>query len=149
MSASPPESQRKIRLRQFMRDIWDEGRVELCSVYIAPSYHVRHDPGDPWDGEILDLVGYERRLLASRAAFPDQKFALVGLLEDGGAIAVHWFWQACHSGEIGGFAATGKTIRMSGATVYTFDLLDRLTGHWQIADRLGVFQQLQRNREQD
>ena len=27
-----------------------------------------------------------------------------------------------------------------------FDNQDRLTGHWQITDRLGVYQQLQRNR---
>ncbi len=35
-------------------------------------------------------------------------------------------------------------IHMSGATVYGFDSEDCLTGHWQITDRLGVFQQLQR-----
>jgi len=35
---------------------------------------------------------------------------------------------------------------MSGATAYSFDAQDRLTGHWQIADRLGVFQQLQANK---
>ncbi len=37
----------------------------------------------------------------------------------------------------------GRTIRMSGATAYTFDDEDRITGHWQVTDRLGVFQQLQ------
>jgi hypothetical protein len=36
---------------------------------------------------------------------------------------------------------------MSGATVYMFDADDRLTGHWQIADRLGAYQQLQRGRQ--
>jgi hypothetical protein len=30
---------------------------------------------------------------------------------------------------------------MSGATVYYFEG-ERLSGHWQIVDRLGVFQQL-------
>ena len=34
---------------------------------------------------------------------------------------------------------------MSGATVYYFDDSERISGHWQIADRLGVFQQLRRN----
>ena len=38
-----------------------------------------------------------------------------------------------------------ERIRMSGATAYLFDDADRLTGHWQICDRLGVYQQLQRN----
>jgi predicted ester cyclase len=40
-----------------------------------------------------------------------------------------------------GFPASGKQIRMSGATVYFFDG-ERISGHWQITDRLGVYQQL-------
>jgi predicted ester cyclase len=36
---------------------------------------------------------------------------------------------------------------MTGATVYSFDSDDRITGHWQVIDRLGVFQQLRRNAE--
>ena len=42
---------------------------------------------------------------------------------------------------IPGFPATGNQIRMSGATVYYIDG-GRLTGHWQITDRLGVYMQL-------
>jgi predicted ester cyclase len=44
-------------------------------------------------------------------------------------------------GDIPGFPASGKQIKMSGATVYYFEG-NRITGHWQITDRLGVFQQL-------
>jgi predicted ester cyclase len=40
-----------------------------------------------------------------------------------------------------GFPPSGRTLRMSGATVYDFEG-DRITGHWQIIDRLGVFLQL-------
>jgi hypothetical protein len=36
---------------------------------------------------------------------------------------------------------------MTGATVYSFDRDDRITGHWQVIDRLGVYQQLRRNAE--
>ena len=52
-----------------------------------------------------------------------------------------WLWTATHMGAIAGFPATGKQLRMSGATVYYFEG-DRITDHWQIADRLGVYQQL-------
>ena len=68
------------------------------------------------------------------------------MLEDGDAIAVTWLWSATHRSDLPGFPATGQRITMSGATVYTFDASHRLTGHWQITDRLGVYQQLQRNR---
>jgi hypothetical protein len=32
---------------------------------------------------------------------------------------------------------------MSGSTLYLFNAAEKLTGHWQITDRLGVFQKLQ------
>ena len=46
--------------------------------------------------------------------------------------------------DLAGFPATGSPVTMSGATVYYFDALNRICGHWQIVDRLGVYQQLRR-----
>jgi predicted ester cyclase len=74
--------------------------------------------------------------------YPGDIDSVQNLLEDGDAIAVAWLWSATHRGAVAGFAASGKTIRMSGATIYYFDADDRIGGHWQISDRLGVFQQL-------
>ena len=91
----------------------------------------------------LDLAGYKERVKTLRAAFPDQFFDIQGLFADGDAVVMTWLWSATHKGDIPGFPATGKQIKMSGATVYYFDG-SRLTGHWQITDRLGVYQQLQR-----
>jgi steroid delta-isomerase-like uncharacterized protein len=110
---------------------------------VASSYTIHHDPGDPWAGQTLDVAGFERRLRVSRAPFPDQRFDVQALFENRDAVVATWTWAATHHGELPGFPATGRSITMSGATVYYFDADDRLTGHWQIADRLGVFQQLQ------
>lgn len=68
------------------------------------------------------------------------------MAEGDDVVMMTWRWQATHSGDFPGFPATRKTIRMTGATAYYFDAANRLTGHWQITDRLGVFQQLQGNR---
>jgi hypothetical protein len=38
---------RKAILRHFLQDVWNEGRIEGCDRYIAESYTIRHDPGDP------------------------------------------------------------------------------------------------------
>ncbi len=139
----------KQRLAQFIRQVWDEGKADAADVYLAETYTIHHDPGDPWDGMVLDLAGFKDRVRRSRAAFPDQHFDIQGLFADGNSIAMSWLWAATHIGDLPGFSASGKTIRMSGATVYTFDGEDRLTGHWQITDRLGVYQQLQRNMTAD
>ena len=136
---------RKDRLTAFIRAVWDEGDADAADAYVAATYTIRHDPGDPWDGAVLDLAGFKDRVRQSRAAFPDQRFDIQGLFEDGDSVVMTWLWSATHQGDIPGFPETGKPIRMSGATVYAFDADDRLTGHWQITDRLGVYQQLHRN----
>ena len=136
---------RKDRLAAFIRQVWDEGDVEAAADYLALTYTIHHDPGDPWEGKTLDLADFKDRVTRSRAPFPDQRFDIQGLFADGNGVVMTWLWSATHLGEITGFAASGRTIHMSGATVYLFDDEDRLTGHWQISDRLGVYQQLQRH----
>ena len=137
---------RKQRLAQFIRQVWDEGNAEAVDAYLAPAYTIHHDPGDAWEGQTLDLAGFKHRLLRSRAAFPDQRFDIQHSIAEGDAVIIAWLWQATHQGDIAGYAATGKILRMSGATAYFFDQQDRITGHWQITDRLTIFQQLERNR---
>ncbi len=136
---------RKQRLIAFIRQVWDDGEADAADDYIAETYAIRHDPGDPWEGRTLDRAGFKDRVLTSRAAFPDQRFDIQNLFADGDSVVMTWLWSGTHSGDLQGFPATGKIIRMSGSTVYMFDTEDRLTGHWQITDRLGVFQQLQRD----
>jgi steroid delta-isomerase-like uncharacterized protein len=77
----------------------------------------------------------------SRAPFPDQRFEPVHFIAEGDQVAFSWRWLATHKGDIPGFPATNKVITMSGLTVYTFKN-GKIAGHWQVADRLGVFQQL-------
>ncbi|EIZ80964.1 hypothetical protein WSK_0356 [Novosphingobium sp. Rr 2-17] len=139
------EHPHKQRLARFIRQVWDEGDVDASGAYLGETYTIHHDPGDPCDGMILDLAGFKDRVRQSRAAFPDQRFAIQGMFADGDSVVMSWLWAATHSGDLPGFAATGKTIRMSGATVYGFDDRVRLTGHWQVTDRLGVYWQLRHN----
>jgi predicted ester cyclase len=142
------QSRRKALLAEFLEHVWNCGDAGACDRFIADAYTLHHDPGDPWDGRTLDLAGYKQRLAISRAPFPDQRFELQAMLEDGDTIAIPWLWSATHAGDLPGFPATGKRVTMSGATLYVFDADDKLTGHWQITDRLGVYQQLQQNRRQ-
>lgn len=137
---------RKRRLAAFIREVWDEGDTAAVDRYLAPGYTIHHDPGDAWEGQMLDVARFKDRLLQSRAAFPDQAFDVQAMFADGDHVVMTWHWAATHAGDLPGFPASGRIIRMSGATVYGFDHDDRLTGHWQISDRLGVFQQLMAHR---
>jgi len=134
-------------LKEFIRRVWDEGDADAASEFIASAYTIHHDPGDPWEGMTLDLVAFKDRVKKSRAPVPDQRFDIQEIFENEAGVAITWLWQGTHLGPIAGFQASGKQLRMSGATVYYFDG-DRITGHWQITDRLSVFRQLQQASKQ-
>jgi steroid delta-isomerase-like uncharacterized protein len=147
-SAMPvSHSHRQRLLGNFLREVWSEGDVERCGAYLADTYTLHNDPGDPWHGQALDLAAFKARVRQSRAPFPDQRFDLLEMLSDSSKVMVTWNWTGTHRGDLPHFPATGKVMAMSGATVYYFDGADRITGHWQISDRLGIYQQLQQARE--
>lgn len=137
-----PHPPRFDRLRRFIAEVWNLGDEGAVARYVAAQYTIHHDPGDPWAGRTLDLAGYRDRLTRSRAPFPDQTFDIRHIAACEDDVIITWLWRATHLADIAGFPASGREIRMSGATVYSFDAEDRLTGHWQISDRLGVFEQL-------
>jgi len=131
----------KERLARFIEEVWSQGNVDATDDYLAPHYTLHHDPGDPWDGQTLDLAGYKERVRLSRAPFPDQRFTIQELIAGHNRVVATWQWNGTHKEDIPGFPASGKSIAMSGLTVYYFDG-DRISGHWQIVDRLSVYQQL-------
>lgn len=133
---------RKKLLAAFIEEVWSLGRIESCGDFIGETYTVRHDPGDPWDGQTLSRDAFKERVRLSREPLPDQRFSLVSMLEDGDAIAIAWTWAATHTSEVAGFAPTGARFTMSGLTIYDFDGENRIRGHWQVVDRLGVYRQL-------
>lgn len=136
-------SQRKQFLTSFLEEVWSLGEIDACDRFVGSSYTIQHDPGDPWNGRTLDREAFKDRVRQSRAPFPDQRFYVQSLLEDDGKIAVAWTWTATHAGDFPGFPASGRVLKMSGLTIYEFDGDGLLSGHWQVSDRLGIFQQLQ------
>ena len=131
----------KERLTRFIEEVWSQGNVDDADDYLVPHYTLHHDPGDPWDGQTLDLIGHKDRVRRSRALFPDQRFTIQELIAEHDRVVATWLWRGTHQEDIPGFPASGQSIAMSGMTVYVFDG-DRIAGHWQIVDRLSVYQQL-------
>lgn len=132
----------KHRLERFIDRAWSRGDLTAVDDFVGASYTVRHDPGDPWDGQELTPEGLKDRIATSRAPFPDQKFDIVRMVREGNHVAVSWHWTGTHKGDIPGFPASDRALTMSGITLYDFDAEGRIVGHWQLADRLGVYRQL-------
>lgn len=137
----PKTARNKAMLTNFLDEAWTGGEFQAVDRYLSDSYTIHHDPGDPWDGQTLSIEGFKDRLVKSRAMAPDQVFCAVHMIAEGDQVAAAWTWSGTHLGDIPGIPATGRKITMSGLTVYTFKD-GRLSGHWQVADRLSVFQRL-------
>ncbi|WP_286232800.1 ester cyclase [Thalassotalea sediminis] len=135
----------KETLINFIQDVWNEGKIDTIGNYIADSYTIYHDPGDPWHTKTLNVKEFQQRVSTSRAPFPDQLFDIQTIFEAQSRVCITWLWQGTQQQEIAGILAKGKTFQMSGATVYSFDN-KRICGHWQVADRLSIYQQLQQYR---
>lgn len=134
-------SDAKALVANYLHEVWNDGDASACDRYIAAPYTIHHDPGDPWDGQSLSLEAFKDRLRSSRAPFPDQRFTIDTMLEDGIKVAVAWRWEGTFLADLPGFPATGKPVRASGITIYTTEG-SRITGHWQVTDRLSVVHQL-------
>lgn len=132
---------KKAFVTRFIQEVWSDGNVEAANNYIARLYTIHHDPGDPWEGQTLDLAGFKERVRQSRAPFPDQRFTIKALIGERDKVVATWDWQGTHQGDMPGFPASGRQITTSGITIYYFDGA-KLAGHWQIVDRLDIFRQL-------
>lgn len=133
--------ERKQTLTRFLDRVWSKGEPEAVDEFLADAYTIHNDPGDPWEGQTLDREGFRQRLVQSRALAPDQRFTPVEMVGEGDRIAVAWTWEGTHLGDLPGVPATGRPISMTGMTVYYFEG-GRIAGHWQVADRLGVYRQM-------
>lgn len=125
----------------FIEDVWNRGDIEAIDKYLADRYTIHHDPGDPWDQKTLSIDGFKSRVRTSREPIPDQKFTIQEIFSDDSRVSITWLWRGTHLGEVAGFRASGTELTMSGATVYYFEK-GKISGHWQIADRLSIYQQL-------
>ena len=77
----------------------------------------------------------------SRAPFPDLRFEIGETIAEGDRVAIAWRMRGTHTGPLGPYPATGRRIDVPGMTVYYFRD-GRITGHWQVVDRVTVAQQL-------
>jgi steroid delta-isomerase-like uncharacterized protein len=134
-------------LASFIESVWNNGDIDAVESFLADEYTIHHDPGDPWDKQTLSVEEFKERMRKSRAPFPDQEFSIQGLVAEGELVSMTWLWKGTHKEAAFGFDATNKPIEMSGITVYSFEN-GQISGHWQVTDRLSVYQQLMENQNQ-
>jgi steroid delta-isomerase-like uncharacterized protein len=128
-------------LLQFMDRVWNAGDVAAVDDFVADSYTIHSDPGDPWDGQTLSRDGFKQRLVASRQPFPDLRFEISDIVPGDDRVAISWTMHGTQTGSAGTQPPSGRAISAQGMTIYY--LSDgRITGHRQVVDRLSLTRQL-------
>ena len=128
-------------LVDFMEAVWNRGDLDAVDRFLADEYTIHSDPGDPWDGAVLNRSTFKERLSISRGPFPDLQFEIAETIADGDRVAIAWTMRGTQTGPLGPMPATGRRIAIQGMTVYYFRD-GRITGHRQVVDRLSVARQL-------
>jgi steroid delta-isomerase-like uncharacterized protein len=131
----------KSTLSVFMELIWNNGDFRQIEKYVALAYEIKHDPGDPWEGQVLGIERFKERVLYSRNAFPDLRFDIQEMIAEKDRVVSSWIMSGTHSGDLPQLPATGRTFSITGMTIYYF-AAGKVCGHWQAYDRLGFLGQI-------
>ena len=111
----------------------NSGDLDLIGRLVAPDFvGVRGDVGP---------AAFAGTLAELRTAFPDIRYTVEDLIEEGDRVAIRWTWTGTHQGPFRGFAASEKRVSNPGFAI--FQLRDgQIARSWLETDRLGFLQQI-------
>lgn len=99
-----------------------------------------HEAGNP---EVArGRAAVRERAVALMTAFPDFHLERIELLIDGHRHADRWIMTGTHLGPLYGMPATGRNVRVEGATFTHLDADGLVSGDFHFSDMAGLFAQL-------
>lgn len=107
-------------------------------------YLTLYDPSVVHHGlapEPLDFAGQKATYEAMWEAFPNSQIRIDDLIAEGDKLSCRFTLSAQHEGEFMGVPATGKSITLSGQTIFRF-AGGRVVERWTNTDTMGLMVQL-------
>ena len=123
-------------VRRVLEEIWEDPGVadELVS-----SDYVGHDPARP--DPIRGPQGVKDNASDYRNAFEGARIIVKDQIAEGDVVASRWEGRGRHTGEIMGFAPTGKDVVVTGQT-FARVRDGKIVEDWTNWDTLGMLQQI-------
>jgi len=128
--------QNKELVRHYFDGWANRGNPAVADALIATNVVLRNPPA-----VIHSLTDYKQGMTAFHTAFPDLQFTIEDEISEGNKIAIRWTLRATHLGEYQGHAPTGKTIAVTGISIFQI-ANGKIQAIAVNMDRLGQFQQL-------
>jgi steroid delta-isomerase-like uncharacterized protein len=130
-------SKNKALIRRLFAEVWNKGNLRVAGEIFSYDYTmhdpiIKHEPG---------IQSYERHVTQVRATFPDIKFTIEDLVEEGNKVVILWKAQGTHKAEFLGVPDTGKRVTVTGITVTRLSR-GKVAESWANWNALGMMQQL-------
>ena len=123
-------------IRRYFEGWGNRGDPAVADELIATNVTLRNPPAI-----LHSLAEYKQGMKVFHTAFPDLHFTIEDLVAEGDKVVVRWTLQATNSSEYQGHAPTGKTITVTGISI--FRLAEGKIQEITVSmDRLGQAQQL-------
>jgi steroid delta-isomerase-like uncharacterized protein len=101
--------------RRFIQ-AWSAGGEAIVDELAAPTLTVAYTH---WPEPVRGPAQFKQMLTETFRYFPDMKVAVDELLAETDRVMVRWTYTGTHQhGELYGLPATGKSVKVSGITVY-------------------------------
>lgn len=128
--------QNKELVRHYFEGWANRGDPAVADALIATNVVLRNPPA-----VVHSLAEYKQGMAVFHNAFPDLQFAVEDEIAERNMVAVRWTMQATHRGEYQGRPPTGKTVTVTGISLFQIaeGKIQEIT---VTMDRLGQFQQL-------
>ena len=124
--------------RMYVEQILSAGNMDVLEMCIARSY-VGHNPVQP-EG-IQGRDGVRQRCARAKASFPDGRFEIEEMIEEGDRVVVRYRFTGTHSGPFAGVPAAGKEITGEGIEIYRLHD-DQIVESWSQGNYLGMLQSI-------
>lgn len=127
----------KTIVRRFLTEVINQGSQDAVSQVCAPDL--------TWHGgsvgEYHDLASFLQGVAPFFTAFPDLTVTIDDLIAEGDCVTARYTWHATQRGEFFGIPPTGKSVTVTGISIYRV-AGDKIVEEWWQEDLLGLMQQL-------
>jgi hypothetical protein len=118
--------------RRFIEEVLGRGNYAILPELTTESY---------LDHSLPSGVTPVQSIAAFRAGFPDLEATVEDVIAEGDKTVVRWVVTGTNSAEFFGMPPTGRSVRMSGLSMYRFEG-GRMAEGWVEYNQLGLMQQL-------
>jgi steroid delta-isomerase-like uncharacterized protein len=122
---------------QRIVDLLNEGKREQLKELYTEDF-CNHDPGAP---QVTTRDALIQLLGVWWAGFPDAQATIDDMIAEGDQVAKRYTFRGTQTGEFQGIPPTGKSIAMTGITIYRF-AGGKVAECWWNYDTIGAMQQL-------